>query len=269
MNKKKINALIVFIIGILVSAFSIALVIRKVEFSKLIETAAGVSGAGFFLLTLSLILTFFTYLIRALFWNLIIRFGAGYKLSYKNSLSVLSIGLLGNNILPAKSGEIIRAVVLSKKTNLKKSFIFGSIFLERFFDLIVLLFFLFLSSLIIKFPENIKKIEIVSFIIIGAIIFFLLIFFLFYQKILSHKVFKFSKFLSKFCAWLLEKINSFKKPIVEILNLKRAVISFLLSLTIWISSTISLYLVGRTLNIQLSLIFYFLIIAVINLGAII
>ena len=48
------------------------------------------------------------------------------------------VGYLGNNLLPARAGEIIRAMMLGSNTKISKSFILGTILVERGMDVVVL-----------------------------------------------------------------------------------------------------------------------------------
>jgi uncharacterized protein (TIRG00374 family) len=49
------------------------------------------------------------------------------------------IGQGSNNILPAKLGEVVKVLYISKHTSQKASWVFGLVFWERFFDLNILL----------------------------------------------------------------------------------------------------------------------------------
>lgn len=46
------------------------------------------------------------------------------------------VGYLGNNLMPARAGDLIRPVVLGRNTNLSKGFILGTILAERGIDLV-------------------------------------------------------------------------------------------------------------------------------------
>lgn len=48
------------------------------------------------------------------------------------------VGYMGNNLLPARAGELIRTVMLGRNANISKSFILGTIFIERGMDVVVL-----------------------------------------------------------------------------------------------------------------------------------
>ncbi len=83
--------------------------------------------------------------VRAYRWGLIFRPGA--IPSYRGRLSSILIGIMVNNIFPAKLGEVARAFIIGKSDRVNVSRTFGTIILERVFDFLALLFFLVLIAL--------------------------------------------------------------------------------------------------------------------------
>ena len=51
------------------------------------------------------------------------------------------IGHFGNNILPLRLGELIRVYIVSKDWQISKSYVLGTIILERLLDAITFVFF--------------------------------------------------------------------------------------------------------------------------------
>lgn len=60
------------------------------------------------------------------------------RLSFKHSIQASFLGLGGNNIFPAKAGEIIHTLYIAKVTNIPITEVIPTIFLERFADINVL-----------------------------------------------------------------------------------------------------------------------------------
>lgn len=58
---------------------------------------------------------------------------------------IVAIGYMGNNIYPARAGEILRAVVLKRKEDISISASLATIVVERVFDGVVMLGFVFLN----------------------------------------------------------------------------------------------------------------------------
>ena len=64
------------------------------------------------------------------------------------------IGYFGNNVLPLRLGEILRAYIVGKENNLPKSFVFGTVVLERLMDMFALIFFGIILLILYPFEEG-------------------------------------------------------------------------------------------------------------------
>jgi hypothetical protein len=58
---------------------------------------------------------------------------------------IVAIGYMGNNIYPARAGEVLRAVVLKRKEGVPVSASLATIIVERIFDGVVMLAFIFIN----------------------------------------------------------------------------------------------------------------------------
>ncbi len=58
---------------------------------------------------------------------------------------ITTIGYMGNNIYPARAGEVLRAVVLKRKEGISVSASLATIIVERIFDGVVMLAFVFVN----------------------------------------------------------------------------------------------------------------------------
>ena len=84
------------------------------------------------IITLAIILLLFSVYIRALRWKLLFKTN---NISIRTLFDAEMIGYFGNNIFPLRFGELLRCIIISKKYNLTKSYIFGTVILERFLDM--------------------------------------------------------------------------------------------------------------------------------------
>jgi glycosyltransferase 2 family protein len=88
---------------------------------------------------LPLIISFFflavSYCIMARRWQLII---GSNQASWCDVLFALIVGLMFNNVVPARLGEISRAVFLGIKVDLSKAYLVGTVLLDRLMDLVIL-----------------------------------------------------------------------------------------------------------------------------------
>lgn len=77
-------------------------------------------------------------LIRGWRWHVILRVD-GIEHKRRDALSLVCVGYMGNTVLPARGGEVLRVVLLAQRTDARKREILGSIVAERLLDAIVLL----------------------------------------------------------------------------------------------------------------------------------
>ncbi|NJL92649.1 MAG: flippase-like domain-containing protein [Anaerolineae bacterium] len=66
---------------------------------------------------------------------------------------VVMIGYMGNNIYPARIGELLRAFVLKRKVGLPYAPSLATIIVERIFDGLVMLIFIFIALLFVEIDE--------------------------------------------------------------------------------------------------------------------
>lgn len=118
------------VLGLLVSAFFLYLAFRRTD---LHEVAAHLGSANYWYLLPASVLTILAFWIRALRWGVLlhplkpIRIGPLF--------SATMIGFMGNNILPMRLGEIVRAWVIARSSGVRGSAALATIVIERLFDL--------------------------------------------------------------------------------------------------------------------------------------
>jgi hypothetical protein len=127
------------IIGGVISLLFLYLALRKVDYSELWAT---LQNAQWAYLIPNLIMVVGVMFIRAWRWQMILK-PVG-KVSYNRVYTSTMIGFMVNNVLPARLGEIARAVSLGLKTGLSRSASLATIIVERVYDSLTLLLFLWL-----------------------------------------------------------------------------------------------------------------------------
>ncbi len=127
MNKKHLY------IGLVVTAAALYLTFRNVSFNELMSSLRQIE---YLYLLPALFLIFLTFLLRAYRWKFLVF--SVKETTTARLMSPLCIGFLGN-LLPARAGEFIRAYLLGKKEGISFSVSFATIFVERIFDMLILL----------------------------------------------------------------------------------------------------------------------------------
>ncbi len=81
--------------------------------------------------------------VRAWRWHYLL--GPIKKISTNKMFPITTIGYMGNNIYPARAGEVLRAVILKRKEGVPVSASLATIIVERIFDGVVMLAFVFIN----------------------------------------------------------------------------------------------------------------------------
>ncbi|MEW6715596.1 MAG: lysylphosphatidylglycerol synthase transmembrane domain-containing protein [Nitrospirota bacterium] len=142
MNKKYLH----LIVGLIIIVFSLYYAFKGVKLSELSEAF---SSVNYFYLIPAISLVIISYLLRAMRWHYLVRPVKDVKTTAL--FSPLMVGFM-SNMLPARAGEFIRAYLLSKKANISFSSSFATIFIERLFDLTLLL--LLIVWILLFMPES-------------------------------------------------------------------------------------------------------------------
>lgn len=121
--------------GLAISAVALAAV---VWWASRQEAPTWPSGGGdFALLALALGLYAVATLVRGWRWHTILRVdGIGHRRA--DAFGLVCVGYMGNAVLPARGGEVLRIVLLGRRSDARKREILGSILAERLLDAIVL-----------------------------------------------------------------------------------------------------------------------------------
>ena len=80
---------------------------------------------------------------RAWRWHYLLR--PVKKIPTRTMFPITCIGYMGNNIYPARAGELLRAVILKRRKNVPISASLATIIVERIFDGVVMLAFVFVN----------------------------------------------------------------------------------------------------------------------------
>jgi len=161
-----------FVLGLSISAGFIIYAVIHVDFAQLIHVLGSASYVWTVPMMISVILTMW---IRAVRWQKLVE--PIQRLPVSTLFSSVMIGFMANNVLPARVGEVIRAISLSQKHKLSKSSIIATVVAERAFDSLGLLTVFLFTLLFVDYPAKLK--EVGAFIFVTSI---LLLFFLYLLK---------------------------------------------------------------------------------------
>ncbi len=166
-----------FWLGVLISIFFIWFSLRGLHLDQFWDT---VKSANYWWLIPGIGVYFIGMWIRAWRWHYLL--GPIKKIPTKTMFPVTTIGYMGNNIYPARAGEVLRAVILKRKEGVPVSASLATIIVERIFDGVVMLAFVFVNlSELAKltgssgFVGNIQQVAVIGTgVFLGALVIFLL-----------------------------------------------------------------------------------------------
>jgi len=129
-----------FWLGVGISAFFLWLALNGLKLGDFWEE---ISKANYWWLVPGVAVYFVAVWGRAWRWHYLLLPLKPIKTSVM--FPITTIGYMGNNIYPARAGEVLRAVILKRKEGVAFSASFATIIVERIFDGVVMLGFVFLN----------------------------------------------------------------------------------------------------------------------------
>ena len=196
---------------------------------------------------IAIIVLIFSVIIRSIRWSLFFKEEELYDISLFELFKNQMIGYFGNNIFPFKLGDLLRAFMMSKKNNLSKTYLLGTIALERILDIGSLFLLIILLSIFWGNIDNLIQVYTMYDISIISIIGYLIIFFFLLLGV--YLIIKNSKYSKN---W-----NIFLSPVKNIKGYKDILNIIILSLSVWIIYLFNIkiisYACGHNLSIEESL----------------
>lgn len=129
-----------FWLGVLISAFFLYIVLQRIDFALLWD---GIIHANYLWIIPGVVVYFIGVWVRAWRWHYLLR--PLKAIPTRTMFPIVTIGYAGNNIYPARAGEVVRAVILKRQEGIPVSASLATIIVERIFDGVVMLCFVFIN----------------------------------------------------------------------------------------------------------------------------
>ena len=129
-----------FWIGVIISVVFLYLVLRKLE---LVDFWQALKTANYWWIVPGVLVYFVGVWARAWRWHYLLR--PVKSVSTSTMFPIVAIGYMGNNIYPARAGEVLRAIVLKRRQGVPVSASLATIIVERILDGVVMLAFVFVN----------------------------------------------------------------------------------------------------------------------------
>lgn len=129
-----------FWVGVLISAVFLYFVVRKLEWG---DFWLALQSANYWWILPGVAVYFIAVWARAWRWHYLLKPIKAVKT--RVIFPITCIGYMGNNVYPARAGEVLRAVILKRKESVPISASLATIIVERIFDGVVMLAFVFVN----------------------------------------------------------------------------------------------------------------------------
>lgn len=106
--------------------------------------------------------------LRAVRWRVLMRpLGS---VSARELFPVVVVGYMANNVLPLRTGEIVRSVVVRRKFGIRKTSALATIAVERLFDGLTMLAFMLLATAFVSFTSELENLAIIAFVLFTVLL---------------------------------------------------------------------------------------------------
>jgi len=122
------------IVSIILPLILLGLFVRSLPGFRLEDLPAKIAAANPWLLLAAFLVFYAGFPLRGLRWAHLIR-GTGFDLRTRDSTEIIFVSWLVNCLVPAKLGDVYRAYLLKINSPVSLSRTFGTVFIERIFDL--------------------------------------------------------------------------------------------------------------------------------------
>ncbi len=221
---KSLSKFLSIALPLALGVFLIWYIFRQFSPQQLDELQLHFKNANYWYVTVSVSLSILSHLIRAYRWNFLLQ-PLGYAPKLANNFMAVSVAYLMNIFIP-KSGEVSRAVVLTKYEDVPFDKGFGTVISERIVDLVLLVLFIALALFLqfdVLYSYLIEVVPIKKLLLILGVGFLFLVAFIAFLK--------YSK--SKFSLKIGSLISGLKEGVFSILKMKKKGAFILWSVVIW------------------------------------
>jgi uncharacterized protein (TIRG00374 family) len=258
-----------FWLGVLISVVFIWLALRGLRLDQFWDA---VRSANYWWLVPAIALYFVVVWARAWRWHYLLR--PIKDVPTRTIFPITTIGYMGNNIYPARAGEVLRAVILKRHEGVSISASLATVVIERIFDGVVMLGFVF-----VNLPElarlttssgvvgNIQQVAVIgTAVFIGALVIFLL-------------AAMFPAVTGRAAGWFIDRLlparfragatgltHTFLDGLASLRSPINILMVFVTSVVIWLLETGKYWIVMHAFNFQVSFFALMLMNGIVNLA---
>jgi uncharacterized protein (TIRG00374 family) len=151
------------ILGLTISGVSLYIAVRNL---RPVQVWEAFTQANYLWILPAVVLYFTALMARTVRWRALLSHERAIPL--RELLPTMAIGRGANNIYPFRAGEIVRALLLKRRSSVSGAVGLASILVERVFDGLTMILFLLLAALIGGIPQDVRLLLWLAITVFGA-----------------------------------------------------------------------------------------------------
>jgi len=233
------NNSIKLFIGVVISSICLYFTFKNYQFSDLTNA---LQNADWKWLLIAPFIHILAFVFRTIRWRFLLS--PIQSVGYKKLFVIITFGFFVNNILPARMGEFARAYATNRLTGIPTASSFGSIAVERTMDMLGVVFMVLLAFG--AMPKD--KIPLWPI----PVFFFLILSMVGFTFLMEKKAHAIKNKIPLFLTKVFDIIHSITLGFSALKSIKIVLITAFLSLIVWSTEAINLFIISRVFGIDLN-----------------
>jgi uncharacterized protein (TIRG00374 family) len=146
-------------IGIAISGVFLYIAFRGQDFGEIRESLRRVE---LWWLVPALLMYFVGVWLRAVRWSILLR-PLTPAVTSRSLFPTVIVGYMANNVLPLRTGEIVRSYMVGKQYGVRKTSVLATIAVERIFDGFTMLAFMLVATTFVTFTSELQHLALIAF----------------------------------------------------------------------------------------------------------
>ncbi|VAW38803.1 conserved hypothetical protein 374 [hydrothermal vent metagenome] len=253
------------LIGVAVSAVFLWLALRGLNLS---DVWRDLQGANYYWLLPGVGVYFVAVWVRTWRWDYMLR--PLKHIPVRRLFPVVVIGYMGNNIYPFRAGEVLRSYVLRQREDVPMSASLATVIVERVFDGLVMLVFVFIALPFTPIPGDDGSIR--NIVMTASVLFFVAMLIFFALAAMPDRFFSLAEWLAdkllplKVKRPLLDFLKRFLTGLESLRSFKNVLMIFFTSVIIWLLETVKYWFVMHAFSFEVSFFALMLMNGIVNLA---
>ena len=252
-------------VGVAISAVFLWWALRGLELS---EVWRDLQAANYWWLLPGVAVYFVAVWARTWRWDYMLR--PLKHIPLRRLFPVVVIGYMGNNIYPFRAGEVLRSYVLRQREAVPMSASLATVIVERVFDGLVMLVFVFVALPFSPIPGDDGSIR--AIVVTASLLFFVAMVIFFALAAMPDRFYALAEWLGhrllpeRMERPLLDFLQRFLTGLESLRSFRNVVMIFFTSVVIWLLETVKYWFVMHAFNFEVSFFALMLMNGIVNLA---